>query len=196
MRNAIMNDLTVADQPGFTPGSLTYVELWRGAEVLIRKAGEEQSGSRWVYLSVLMMLSFCLEAYLNHAGPLLFGAGWNEGRQAHGTQDARSKLLLICAACGVELEPPRKYRTVALTLLELRHSLGQATQVRLPPPGTPTARRSLSAMAGDPDELALDPAWSPYCERSVVLDYRAQLRSLLAKLHARLPPEERSPLSI
>ena len=37
-----MNDLTVAE-PDFAPGSLTYVELWRGAEVLIRSdysAGE------------------------------------------------------------------------------------------------------------------------------------------------------------
>lgn len=192
-----MNRPVFADDPTFAPSTPTYVELWRGADLLIRKAGEEQSGSRWVYLSVLMMLSFCLEAYLNYAGPLLFGARWNEGRQAHGAQDARAKLRLVCAACGVEPDVPHKYRTVALTLLELRCSLGRATQVRLQPPGEPTARRALTSTgANDPDDLALDPAWSPYCERSVVLDYRMQLRSLLARLHARLPQQGRSALSI
>lgn len=179
------------------PSALTYVELWRGAELLIRKAGEEQSGSRWVFLSVLMLLSFCLEAYLNHAGPLLLGAAWNEGRQPHRDKDVKAKLRLVCAACGVTLEAPYKYRTVALTLLELRESLGHATQVRLAPPGVaPSRRPALPESASDPAELALDPAWSPYCERSVVLEYRTQLRSLLAKLHAGLPQQGRSPLSI
>ena len=179
------------------PSALTYVELWRGAELLIRKAGEGQSGSRWVFLSVLMLLSFCLEAYLNHAGPLLLGAAWNEGRQPHRDKDVKARLRLVCAACGVTLEAPCKYRTVALTLLELRESLGQATQVRLAPPGvTPSRRPAPPDSASDPAELALDPAWSPYCERSVVLEYRTQLRSLLAKLHAGLPQQGRSPLSI
>ncbi|WP_413458896.1 hypothetical protein [Herbaspirillum huttiense] len=185
------------EDPAIAPSALTYVELWRGAELLIRKAGEEQSGSRWVFLSVLMLLSFCLEAYLNHAGPLLFGAAWNEGRQAHSNKDVKARLRLVCAACAVKLEAPYKYRTVALTLLELRESLGQATQVRLSAPGETTARRPLPPdSASDPAELALDPAWSPYCERNVVLEYRTQLRSLLAKLHAGLPQQGRGPLSI
>lgn len=186
-----------AGDPAIVAPTLTYVELWRGAELLIRKAGQEQSGSRWVFLSALMLLSFCLEAYLNHAGPLLFGAAWNEGRQAHGGKDVKARLRLVCAACGVELEAPHKYRTVALTLLELRGSLGQATQVRLQMPGTSSVRRTVpSESALDPAELAFDPAWAPYCERGVVLEYRVQLRSLLAKLHARLPRQERGPLSI
>lgn len=131
--------------PAIAPSALTYVELWRGAELLIRKAGEEQSGSRWVFLSVLMLLSFCLEAYLNHAGPLLFGAAWNEGRQPHRDKEVKARLRLVCAACGVTLAAPCKYRTVALTLLELRESLGHATQVRLAPPGVTPSRHPPTA---------------------------------------------------
>ncbi|WP_343649566.1 hypothetical protein [Herbaspirillum sp.] len=168
------------------PQTLTYVELWNGAEILIRKAGEEVSGSRWVFLSALLMLSFCLEAYLDHAGPLLFGAAWREGKAAHAAKDAKLRLTLVCAACGVQLEARHTYRTVALTLLELRASLGQATQLRLP------QGKAIRGAGNTPPA----PAWAAYCRRNVVLDYRAQLRLLLGKLHARLPADGRGPLSI
>lgn len=166
------------------PQTLTYVELWNGADLLIRKAGEEVAGSRWVFLSALVMLSFCLEAYLDYAGSLLFGAAWREGDAPHAGQAVQRRLALVCAACGVQLEARHTYRTVAMTLLELRASLTQATQMRLPQ--SQQARR----------EAPADPAWAPYCRRNVVLDYRAQLRILLGKLHAGLPAAERGPLSL
>ncbi|MCP1575954.1 MULTISPECIES: hypothetical protein [Herbaspirillum] len=174
-----------SDAPHDDAPTLTYVQLWQGAEVLIRKGGEEEAGSRWVFLSALLMLSLCLEAYLNHVGPLLFGASWSEGDQAPATKDAKARLRLVCAACGVALEAPHKYRTVALTLLELRASLAEATQVRLPP------LESEQRRGAEPD-----PAWSPYCRRNVVLDYRSQLRLLLGRLQAGLPAQARSSLLI
>ena len=164
---------------------LTYAELWHGADVLIRKGGEDEASSRWVFLSALLMLSLCLEAYLNHAGPLLFGSTWSEGPQALVHKNVRARLALICTACGVEWSARRKYWTVASTLIDLRTSLVLARQTRL----NAAADTRTQEQSG-----VVDPSWSPYCNRAVVLDYRAELRSLLASIHGRLPAQGRGNL--
>ncbi|MBG7619069.1 hypothetical protein I5R65_06305 [Herbaspirillum sp. AP02] len=36
------------------PQTFTYVELWTGADLPVRKVGGEPAGSRWVFLSALV----------------------------------------------------------------------------------------------------------------------------------------------
>jgi len=156
-----------------------HEELWHGADLLIRKGlvGEGEGASRWVLLSALLMLSCCLEAYLNFAGPLVFGASWSEGPQALSRRSAKDRLRLIATACGVELGGRRKYWTVAGTLLELRDSLTQARPRRAGVASFPSA--------GQPGPLP--PPWAAHCQPKVIRDYQAELRAMLERLHAGLP---------
>jgi len=156
-----------------------YEELWQGADLLVRKGlvSEGEGSSRWVLFSALLMLSFCLEAYLNFAGPLVFGASWSQGPQALAQRSVKDRLRLIATACGVELQGRHKYWTVAGTLFELRDSLTQPQQrragfVSLPPQDKPAP---------------LPPTWAAHCQPAVVRDYQSELRVMLERMHAGLP---------
>src|SRR4051812_40942421 len=143
------------NQPGASDADAprTYTELWHGADVLIRKGLADQPGSQWVFLSVLLMLSLCLEAYLNFAGPLMFGSIWSEGERPLSRKSAKARLRVIAAACGVELCGGRKYWTVASNLLDLRESMTQARQPNLP-----------TAQTRDEDgPPSLNSSWGRHC---------------------------------
>ena len=156
-----------------------YEELWQGADLLVRKGlvSEGEGSSRWLFFSALLMLSFCLEAYLNFAGPLVFGASWSQGPQALVQRSVKDRLRLIATACGVELQGQHKYWTVAGTLLDLRESLTQPRQ----------RRAGLVSLLPEGKSAQLPPTWAAHCQPSVVRDYQYELRLMLERVHAGLP---------
>ena len=71
---------------------ITYSDLWRTSEFLLKRGTEEELGSYYMFLSCLMFQAFSLEAFLNHMGEKLFET-WGELEKP---LSPKAKLGLIC----------------------------------------------------------------------------------------------------
>lgn len=157
------------------PVSRDYVELWHGAELLFRKGMTGESGAQWLFFSAMLLLSFCLEAFLNFAGPLVFGTIWSEGDRPLNSKDIRAQLKLVAAGCGVDLSQRKKCWKVAENLIDLRQGVAFDVQFEAGP------------SSPDDDMSRLCRPWGLYGDSKVLQNYQAELKALLASLYEGLP---------
>ena len=77
----------------------SYAHLYNGVEYHLRLAEARGPGSFYSTLAAMLMSAFCVEAYLNHLGPLL--GLWDE-RTEKGP-DVEFKFQLVASHVGLKL---------------------------------------------------------------------------------------------
>lgn len=76
---------------------ITYSDLWRTSEVLLKRAEAEAAGSYYLSLASLVFDAFALEAFLNHIGENVYARIW----QNLESLQPKAKLNVLCERVGL-----------------------------------------------------------------------------------------------
>lgn len=91
-----------------------YAELWHASKCVLERGIENKKGSKWQFLSSIVLTAFALEAYMNHVGHALEKQNTLPiCRQCFDRLPTLDKLRRICDALGVEFhEGERPFQTL------------------------------------------------------------------------------------
>lgn len=110
----------------------TYAELWHASRCVLDAGVANQEGSKWQFLSSVILTAFTFEAYLNHIGPQTIEC-WPELERL----PPWSKFELLSEQLGVKFPAGRGKRPLqtVVKLLEFRNTMahGRSQQIKPDP---------------------------------------------------------------
>jgi len=149
----------------------TFVDLFHGSDVLLKKSHSERKGSYHTTMGSLLLTAFTFEAYLNHLGSKIIKF-WDEIEKI----SVLDKYSVLCKELGINPDFSRRpYQTLKL-LFRFRNSIAHGRSIVL------TKTKDIPA-TDEPWDHAPKADWEEFCTDDNADRSREDIETIITGLH-------------